>query len=218
MEKALTYSYADHCVAIPRRLGTSSPSLALKRSFDIIFSIIAIIILSPIALLIYLSIRLSGSGCAIFSQTRIGRGGKPFTLYKFRSMRPDAESDGEARLATDNDHRLTRIGRFIRNHHIDELPQLWNVLRGDMSFVGYRPERQIFIDMIMQHNKSYRLLFRLRPGLFSYATLYNGYTDTMEKMLIRLKMDLDYMNRRNFFVDLKIITLTAFSILSGKKF
>lgn len=218
MEKTLDYSCAGQHSGTKQRSSASTASLILKRNFDIVLSIVALILFSPIFLTIFLAIRLSGGKQAIFSQTRIGRGGKPFTLYKFRSMRPDAESDGAPQMATDNDERITRIGRFLRNHHLDELPQLWNVLRGDMSFVGYRPERQIFIDLIMQHDSSYRQLFQLRPGLFSYATLYNGYTDTMEKMLIRLRMDLDYMNRRNFFIDLKIIGLTAFSIISGKKF
>ena len=139
-------------------------------------------------------------------------------LYKFRSMRMDAERDNSPQLFTDGDSRLTRVGAFIRAHHLDEFPQLWNVIKGEMSFVGPRPERQFFIDQIMQHNPDYVRLYAVRPGLFSYATLYNGYTDTMEKMLERLRLDLKYLDNFSIFTDIKIIFLTAFSIIFGKKF
>lgn len=121
-------------------------------------------------------------------------------------------------LCQKHDKRLTRIGRFLREHHLDELPQLWNVLKGDMSFVGPRPERRFFIDRIISINPNYRLLYQLRPGLFSTATLYNGYTDTMEKMLERLRMDLEYLNNRSLWTDIKIIFQTVWAIASGKKF
>ena len=114
--------------------------------------------------------------------------------------------------------RLTKIGAFIRAHHLDEFPQLWNVLKGEMAFVGPRPERKFFIDQIMEHNPDYARLYALRPGLFSYATLYNGYTDTMEKMLERLRLDLEYLDNYSLWFDVKIIFLTAFSIIFGKKF
>ena len=134
-------------------------------------------------------------------------------------MRMDAESMGNPQLfAGDNDPRLTKVGAFIRAHHIDEFPQLWNVLRGDMSFVGPRPERQFYIDQIMEHNPAYAKLYAIRPGLFSYATLYNGYTDTMEKMLKRLDYDLQYLAEHSLWTDIKIIYLTSISIIFGKKF
>lgn len=222
MEKVLQTSFENNTETMPqdrRRYATSPMSLMIQRTFDILLSIVGMIVLSPLYLYIFLAIRHREAGApAIFRQKRIGRAGKEFTLYKFRSMRPDAEADGEARLCGDDDNRLTPFGQFLRAHHLDELPQLWNVLRGDMSFVGYRPERRVFIDRIMKMNPDYELLFKTRPGLFSYATLYNGYTDTMEKMLRRLQMDLDYMNRRSLFSDIKIISLTAWSIISGKKF
>lgn len=145
-------------------------------------------------------------------------GGKPFTLYKFRTMRNDAEADGQARLCKEEDNRLTKFGAFLRSHHLDELPQLLNVIRGDMSFVGHRPERKVFIDRIMELNPDYTRLYALRPGLFSTATLYNGYTDTIEKMMRRLQMDLDYLANRSLALDCKIIFLTAYFIISGKKF
>ena len=116
------------------------------------------------------------------------------------------------------DDRLTPVGRFLREHHLDELPQLWNVLKGDMSMVGHRPERRCFIEQIMEHDTRYVYMYKMRPGLTSEATLYNGYTDTMEKMLDRLQMDLEYLETRSLRKDMKIIWLTAFSIVNGTKF
>ena len=190
----------------------------LKRSFDIIGALTAIVIFTIPCLVIALLIYLEDKGNPIFSQQRIGKGGRPFTLYKFRSMRVDSEKNGIPALCADHDDRLTRVGNFIRSHHLDELPQLWNVLIGDMSFVGYRPEHKYFIDQICSHDRRYIHLFAIRPGLFSEATLYNGYTDTMEKMLIRLNMDLNYLKRRSLLLDIKIIYMTTISIISGKEF
>ena len=190
-----------------------------KRLFDLICGIVGFTVFFPFMVIVYIAIKVSDRGPAIFKQERIGKGGKPFTLYKFRSMRLDAEAGGTPQLYAGNeDERLTRVGRFIREHHLDELPQLWNVIKGDMSFVGYRPERKFFIDQIMVHNPDYARLYEIRPGLFSRATLYNGYTDTMEKMLERLRMDLEYLDHFSPWEDIKIVTLTAFSIISGKKF
>lgn len=110
------------------------------------------------------------------------------------------------------------VCRFLREHHLDELPQLWNVLVGDMSFVGPRPERKFFIDQIMEKNSDYTYIYRMRPGLTSWATLYNGYTDTLEKMLTRLQMDLDYYTHRSLWMDLRIIVTTVAFIVNGKKF
>lgn len=190
----------------------------LKRGFDIVCSILGLIVMSPAFVVVYCAIKREDGGPVIFSQERIGFHGQPFILYKFRSMKVTAESDGKPALYRKGDHRLTHIGRFLREHHLDELPQLWNVLKGDMSFVGPRPERKFFIDKIMAEDPHYELLYQLRPGLFSYATLYNGYTDTMEKMLERLRMDLEYLSTRSLWMDLKIIYLTVKSILCGEKF
>lgn len=199
--------------------GVMSPAAkALKRGFDILCSALGLVVISPLFLVICWLIRREDGGPAIFRQERIGYGGRPFMLYKFRSMTVMSEADGRPALCQKNDKRLTRIGRFLREHHLDELPQLWNVLRGDMSFVGPRPERKYFVDKIMAENSDYALLYQLRPGLFSHATLYNGYTDTMEKMLERLRMDLEYLRDRSLWLDLKIIYLTVMSILTGKKF
>jgi lipopolysaccharide/colanic/teichoic acid biosynthesis glycosyltransferase len=134
-------------------------------------------------------------------------------------MRVDAERDGAPALYSgEDDPRLTRTGRFLRAHHLDELPQFWNVLRGDMSFIGYRPERRFYIDQIMACNARYRYLYQIRPGVTSYATLYNGYTDTLEKMLTRLDLDLYYLRNHSVWFDLKVLGLTFLSIVSGKKF
>lgn len=191
---------------------------ALKRILDCVASGLGLIVFSPLFLIIWIAIRLESSGPAIFSQERIGYLGRPFTIYKFRSMCIDSEQDGHPALCSKDDSRLTKVGKFLRDHHLDELPQLWNVFRGDMSFVGPRPERKYFIDKIMQLNDSYERLYQLRPGLFSWATLYNGYTDTMDKMLTRLHMDIDYLENRTLVMDTKIIWLTVMSIITGKKF
>lgn len=197
---------------------TSPATNRIKRGLDILGSIIGMIVFSPLFLLIYLVIKIGNGDKVIFSQERIGYQGKPFILYKFRSMKESAEADGKPALCCQGDKRLTRVGRFLREHHLDELPQLWNVLKGDMSFVGPRPERKYFVEQIKAINPDYELLYQLRPGLFSPATLYNGYTDNMEKMLRRLRMDLDYLAHHTLWLDTKIIFLTVLSILSGKKF
>jgi len=164
-------------------------SAIVKRIFDVIAAVVALIVFSPVFLAIYIAIKSEDHGPAIFKQKRLGYKGRVFKLYKFRSMIVSAEEDGKPKLYKKGDSRLTRVGRFLRDHHLDELPQLWNVLRGDMSFVGYRPERKYFVDKIMEVNPDYELLYQTRPGLFSMATLYNGYTDTLDKMLERLRMD-----------------------------
>ena len=133
-------------------------------------------------------------------------------------MRIDAEKDGTPQLCRDHDSRLTSVGRFIRGHHLDEFPQLWNVLRGDMSVVGPRPERPFYVDKIKQEFPDYEYVFRVRPGLFSDATLHNGYTDTIDKMVRRAELDLDYTRNFNLATDIRIIWATTMSILSGKKF
>ena len=191
----------------------------IKRTFDFTLALVSLVVFSPlIALIAFMIKREDPEGDVLYRQERIGYKGKPFMLYKFRSMRMDAERDNSPQLFTDGDSRLTRVGAFIRAHHLDEFPQLWNVIKGEMSFVGPRPERQFFIDQIMEHNPDYVRLYAVRPGLFSYATLYNGYTDTMEKMLERLRLDLRYLDNFSIFTDIKIIFLTAFSIIFGKKF
>lgn len=189
-----------------------------RRLFDCLLAVFCLVVFSPVFLVCYIAVKLGDRGPAIYSQERIGMGGRPFMIYKFRSMDIDAEKEGEELLQSDNDPRLTKVGSFLRSHHLDELPQFWNVLKGDMSFVGPRPERQFFIDQIMQHDPRYEQLYQVRPGITSIATLYNGYTDTMEKMLKRLEMDLYYIEHRSWWFDLKIISLTFIKIVFGKRF
>lgn len=190
----------------------------VKRSFDISASAVLLIVFSPLFLISALAVLIDDGRPVIYKQERIGLGGKPFYIYKFRSMRNDAEAAGPVLYSGSTDPRLTRSGSFLRQHHLDELPQLWNVLRGDMSFIGYRPERQFYIDRIMADNPRYRFLYQIRPGVTSYATLYNGYTDTKQKMLTRLDMDLYYLRNHSLWFDLRILGLTFMSIVGGKKF
>ncbi len=188
----------------------------LKRLFDVLCAGIGLIVLFPVIFLISLILLLFQKGPVFFVQERIGRYGKPFNIYKFRSMKTTSEQDGQPRLAQTNDKRLTTIGRFLRKHHLDELPQLWNVLKGDMSIVGPRPERQFYINQIIERNPRYTDLYQIRPGLTSYATLHNGYTDTIDKMLRRLNMDLIYLRHQSLCFDLKIILLTIFAMIQGE--
>ncbi|MGN1232243.1 MAG: sugar transferase [Candidatus Cryptobacteroides sp.] len=192
--------------------------LFIKRLTDIVVSGLGMIILSPVFLVAAIAIRLESPGGVIYSQERMGYKGKPFTLFKFRSMVKNAENNGVPALCSEEDARLTKVGAFLRHHHLDELPQLWNVFVGDMSMVGYRPEREYFIKQIMERNPDYARLFAMRPGVFSKATLYNGYTDTMDKMLTRLEMDLEYLDNWTVWRDIKIMFLTAIAILTGKRF
>lgn len=190
-----------------------------KRLVDIVGSAICLIVFSPLFVICYILIKMDDHGSAIFSQERVGLHGKVFNIYKFRTMTPNAEASGVPQLFDQSgDPRLTKVGNFLRLHHLDELPQLWNVLIGDMSFIGYRPERQYFIDKIMEKDSRYEKLYQIRPGITSYATLYNGYTDTIEKMLTRLHYDLYYVCHRSFFFDCKILWRTFWSIVSGKEF
>ena len=211
VEKDVTAFIPDGMTALER---------GMKRFIDMMIAAACIVVFSPLFLLSYILIKLDDGGPAIYVQERIGRFGRPFRIYKYRSMRLDAEAMGPqlSHKGGDDDPRLTRIGRFLRRHHLDELPQLWNVLCGDMAFVGYRPERKHFIDQIMQHDPRYAFLYQIRPGVTSYATLYNGYTDTMEKMLRRLELDLYYLGHRSFWFDVKVLALTFGSIIFGKKF
>jgi lipopolysaccharide/colanic/teichoic acid biosynthesis glycosyltransferase len=201
------------------RISSLSPfSRFIKRSIDILVCLVAFVVFFPVFLIICIAIKLDDGGIVIFRQERIGKHGKPFILYKFRTMTEEAESDDTPQLYVEGDERLTRVGRFLREHHLDEFPQLWNVLIGQMSVVGYRPERMFYINQIVAINPDYELLYHTRPGLFSEATLYNGYTLTIDDMLRRLDMDLKYLYNRSLWLDLKIIFLTTVFILTGKKF
>ena len=190
----------------------------VKRVFDFLVAFVALVVFSPLFIVCYFSVKHEDGCPAIFKQERIGRFGRPFYIYKFRSMRVDAEKNGPALYQHERDTRMTKVGKFLRVHHLDELPQLWNVLKGDMSFIGPRPERKFYIDQIMLYDARYEYLYQIRPGVTSYATLYNGYTDTMEKMLKRLELDLYYLKNRSWWFDITILFKTFVNLAIGKKF
>ena len=185
---------------------------SLKRSADITGAILCLLLTSPVLLLTALAVKINDGGSIFFLQERVGMGGKTFKIIKFRSLRQQEEEG----LTPVHDKDLSRFGGWLRRHHLDELPQLWNVLRGDMSFVGYRPERKVYIEQIMQHDSRYECLYQLRPGLTSEATIYNGYTDTMDKMLNRLTMDLQYLEEVSFTKDISLIFKTISVVFKGK--
>lgn len=190
-----------------------------KRIVDCFCALIALVVFSPLILICYIAVKQEDGGPAIFKQERIGRFGRPFNIYKFRSMRLDAEKFGPELFKGEKvDPRLTKVGRFLRAHHLDELPQLWNVFIGDMAFIGPRPEREFYIKQIEAVDPRYYMLYQIRPGVTSYATLYNGYTDTVDKMVTRLRYDLFYLEHRSWIMDFKIILKTFIYIVTGKKF
>ena len=204
---------------MPEKSPMTLVGYVLKRAFDISLSGVLLLVFSPLMALCALAIRWEDGKPVIYRQERIGKGGKAFDIYKFRSMRTDAEAAGcPALYSGDNDPRLTKVGKFLRQHYLDELPQLWNVFKGDMSFIGYRPERQFYIDQIMERNPRYKYLYQIRPGVTSYATLYNGYTDTLEKMLTRLDLDLYYLRNHSVLFDIKVLGLTFLKIVTGRRF
>ena len=190
----------------------------VKRWIDFFFASICLIVFSPLFLACYIAIKRDNDGPVIFKQERIGRFGRPFTIYKFRSMMVNAEYKGPQLCNDGKDKRLTKTGKFLREHHLDELPQLWNIFIGDMAFIGPRPERKFYIDQIIKIDPRYTYLYQIRPGITSMATLYNGYTDTMDKMLKRLEMDLEYLERRSWWLYAKILGLTFLKIIFGRKF
>ena len=190
--------------------------LCIKRAFDIFASALGLILLSPLMVLIALQVKLSSRGPVIYSQERIGQHGLSFSIYKFRTMIESAEADGVPHLTDDDDPRITRIGKWLRKYRLDELPQLWNILRGDMSIVGPRPERPYFIEQIMAEAPYYCLLYKVRPGLTSWGPIRVGYTDTMEKMIERLNADIVYIENMSILLDLKIMFYTIGVIIHGK--
>mgnify|MGYP000254983664 FL=1 len=190
----------------------------VKRALDFVMSALGLILLSPIFVIISVLMKCQRNGPIFFRQIRIGYKGKPFVILKFRTISKKTEKNTPQLIAKTSCKSSTPFEKFLREHHLDELPQLWNVLVGDMSLVGPRPERKYFIDKIMEHTDLYTVIYNMRPGLTSEATLYNGYTDTMEKMLKRLQMDISYFERRSLWLDFKIIIKTFVNIISGNKF
>ncbi|MBO7224837.1 MAG: sugar transferase [Bacteroidales bacterium] len=188
----------------------------LKRIFDILISLIAIIILSPLYLITSIIVYTTSKGPIFYKQERIGYKGKPFYMHKFRSMYTNAESNGPMLSSGDKDPRITPFGRFMRKVRLDEIPQFYNVLKGTMSIVGPRPERQFFIDQIVKKAPEYRLLHRIKPGITSWGQVKYGYAESVDEMVERLKYDLIYLENPSLSTDIKILFYTAVIILQGR--
>lgn len=193
----------------------SDCGLCMKRACDVVMALMGMAVLSPVYLIVAILVKCSSKGPVIYQQERIGLHGKPFMILKFRTMTDHAEQ-GVPCLSSDNDPRITRLGHVLRKYRIDELPQMWNVLRGDMSIVGPRPERRFFINQIEQVAPYYCLIYRIRPGLTSWGPIKVGYTDTMDKMVRRLNYDIVYMENMSLLLDIKILFFTVGVILDGK--
>jgi sugar transferase (PEP-CTERM system associated) len=186
-----------------------------KRLLDIGVAATALIVAAPVMLLVALAVRLDSPGPVFFRQDRVGRGGREFTLWKFRSMRTDAEAGG-AQWAVAGDPRVTRAGRFLRQTRLDELPQLWNVLIGDMSLVGPRPERRMFVDQLKEQIPLYEQRLVVRPGLTGWAQIKASYASSVEESLEKLKFDLYYIKNLSLFLDISILLSTARTVLLGR--
>ena len=189
--------------------------LCIKRAFDILTAVLVMLILSPLYIILWILAYSSSKGPAFYSQQRIGLHGKPFAIYKFRTMVQHAEDD-VPQLSTDDDPRVTKVGHFMRKYRLDELPQMWNILKGDMSIVGPRPEREFFINQIVEQAPYYCLLYKIRPGMTSWGPIRVGYTDTLQKMIDRLNYDIVYMENMSLRLDIKILFYTIGVIVDGK--
>ncbi len=187
----------------------------LKRVGDIVFASVALILLSPVFAIISLCIKLDSPGPVFYTQERIGLRKNPFRIIKFRTMRTDAEMGGPA-LSSANDNRVTRIGRHLRKYRLDELPQFWNVIKGEMSIIGPRPEREFYIKQIMKRAPYYILVHQVRPGITSLGMVKHGYAGNVDEMIERLQYDLIYLENVSLTVDMKILIHTVSTVLKGR--
>ncbi len=193
----------------------SDTELCIKRAFDIIVSAAMLVLLSPLYLILTLLVWYSSKGPVFYRQERIGLHGLPFEIIKFRTMCVHAESE-IPQLSADNDPRITKVGKWMRKYRLDELPQFWNILRGDMSIVGPRPERRYFINQIEEKAPYYCMIYKIRPGLTSWGPIKVGYTDTLDKMIRRLNYDIVYVENMSLTLDIKIMFHTIGVIFNGK--
>ncbi|MDE7509110.1 MAG: exopolysaccharide biosynthesis polyprenyl glycosylphosphotransferase, partial [Muribaculaceae bacterium] len=187
----------------------------VKRVLDVALSSIAMLLLSPLYLVLAIAVKRSSPGPVIYRQQRIGYRQEPFDILKFRSMRIDAEADGP-RLSADDDPRVTPVGRIMRKYRLDELPQFWNVLKGEMSLVGPRPEREYFIRRIVKEAPYYTLLHQVKPGVTSWGMVKYGYARSVEEMVERARYDLIYLSNMSVAVDFKILLHTIKTVVSGR--
>ena len=187
----------------------------VKRILDVFMSVFALLINIPVVLFLVVGVKLSSKGPVIFRQERVGRFGKPFTLLKFRSMYPDAEKNGPE-LTSKDDDRLTPFGKFMRKWKLDEIPNFWNVVKGEMSLVGPRPERKHFVDQIASIAPHYVRLHKVKPGITSWGQVKYGYAENVDEMVVRLKYDLLYMESMSLFVDFQIMISTILILLRGR--
>lgn len=209
----LSYVYGAILIEVEREIMPRWQRV-IKRIFDIVVSIVVLILFWWLFLYIAIRVRLSSPGPIIYSQERIGLGGRPFKIYKFRSMKVGAETNGP-QLSYEGDDRCTSWGSVMRKWRIDELPQFWNVLKGEMSLVGPRPERSYYIEKIMEEAPHYKHLLRVKPGITSWGQVKYGYASTVEEMLQRLKYDILYIENRSFALDLKILFYTLLVLVKG---
>lgn len=187
----------------------------LKFIFDYLVTVFCLILLLPVIIILAVSIKLTGDGPVIYTQKRLGRNGRTFAIYKFRSMY--CEKDQGCILLSDrNDRRITRLGRFMRKHKFDEIPNFINVLKGEMSIIGPRPEQQFFIDQILEKDPRYKFIQLIKPGITSWGQVKFGYASNVEEMIKRMEYDLFYLENRSFRFDLKITFCTLGIIIRGK--
>lgn len=189
---------------------------AIKRVFDVIFSSLLLLLTAPLMVLAALAVKLESRGPVFYRQERVGLNGAPFFVTKFRSMRADAERDGKPRWATKNDDRVTRVGKFIRRTRIDELPQLFNVLAGSMSLVGPRPERQYFVDELVEKIPYFAVRHSVKPGVTGWAQVRYEYGSTVEDAAAKLQYDLYYVKNHSLFLDLHVLIETVAVVLTGR--